>query len=246
MDYLIDLYRKTDRQGPGDVKLTEMAFNMLDVLPTKPKILDIGCGSGKQTIALAKHIDCEIIAIDYNQCFLDELAEKIKIENLENKIKIQQASMMDLPFSEEQFDIIWSEGAIYIMGFKKGLQEWKKFLKPQGYIVVSEISWLRRDIPDEIYCFWKSAYPEITTISQNMRIIEENGYKPLGHLILPEQGWLDNYYLPLKKIKKEFLQQFSEFDEAKHLINNEFEMEIKLYKKYKDYYSYVFYIMEKI
>jgi ubiquinone/menaquinone biosynthesis C-methylase UbiE len=246
MDYLIEFYKHTDRQGPGDVKYTEMAFNLLDVLPPKPKILDIGCGSGKQTITLAKLLDCEITAIDYCDCFLEELAETVKKERLEKSIKLQNASMFNLPFVDQQFDIIWSEGAIYIMGFEKGLKEWKRFIKPQGYMVVTEISWLRKDIPEEIFDFWKTAYPDIGSISQKIETIENNGYKSLGHLILPEYGWLENYYLPLKQKKEQFFQQYGNIELARQFVENEFETELKLYRKYKDYYSYVFYIMKKI
>lgn len=246
MDYFIEFYKNSDRQGPGDDKYSEMALRMLDALPPNPKILDIGCGSGKQSIALAKLIECEITAVDFYDCFLDQLSIKIKQEKLENRIKPQKASMFDLPFSENQFDIIWSEGAIYIMGFEKGIKEWKIFLKPQGYLVVSEISWLRKDIPQEIFDFWTSAYPEICSISQKIAIIEKNGYRSLGHLTLPDYGWLKNYYLPLEQKKETFLQQYGDIEEAREVVENEFKAELNLYLKYKDFYSYVFYIMGKI
>lgn len=246
MDYFIEFYRNVDRQGPGDDKYTEMAFRNLDGLPCIPKILDIGCGSGKQSIALAKLMECEITAVDYYDCFLEELTENSKKEKLAGSIKPQQASMFDLPFADNQFDLIWSEGAIYIMGFEKGLTAWKRFLKPRAYMVVSEITWLRKDIPTEIFNFWTAAYPEIGTISQKVAIIENTGYKPLGHLVLPEYGWLENYYLPLEQKKEKFLQQYGNITEARQVVENEFETELNLYRKYKDYYSYVYYIMRKL
>lgn len=48
--------------------------------------------------------------------------------------------MFELPFSANTFDIIWSEGAIFIIGFEQGLREWKPFLKLGGYLVLSELA----------------------------------------------------------------------------------------------------------
>ena len=36
-----------------------------------------------------------------------------------------------LPFQEEELDLIWSEGAIYNIGFERGMNEWNKFLKKE-------------------------------------------------------------------------------------------------------------------
>jgi SAM-dependent methyltransferase len=61
---------------------------------------------------------------------------------VQNKITTLEKSMDALDFDDETFDIIWSEGAIYIMGFETGVKQWRNFLKPGGYLAVSEITWL--------------------------------------------------------------------------------------------------------
>lgn len=54
-DFLIcRLFEGIPRQGPGDNEHTEKAFRMIPKFPENAKILDIGCGKGMQTIALAK------------------------------------------------------------------------------------------------------------------------------------------------------------------------------------------------
>lgn len=80
------------------------------------------------------------------------------------------------------------------MGFEKGLQEWKRFLKPGGYLAVSEISWIRKEIPDEIFSYWTTAYPEMNFVTDKIKAIENCGYRPIAYLTLPEYGWLKNYY----------------------------------------------------
>ena len=60
---------------------------MLKDLPKKPRILDISCGPGMQTIELAKISDGTIIALDNHQQFLDELNKKAEKEVVKNRIK---------------------------------------------------------------------------------------------------------------------------------------------------------------
>jgi hypothetical protein len=70
---------------------------------------------------------------------------------------------------------------------------------PGGYLVVSELSWLREEIPPELKAFWMAAYPEISHITENIKTIKNSGYLYVNHVILPESGWWDHYYRPLSE-----------------------------------------------
>lgn len=249
MNYFLEFYRNTPRQGPGDDLCTRRAFEMLEDLPARLRVLDVGCGSGKQTIQLADLIEGEIVAVDCYDFFLNVLREVVRREGLEEKIRPLNASMLELPFEEKEFDLIWSEGAIYIMGFERGFREWKQFLKPGGYMVVSEISWLRRDIPTDLFDYWtkdpNEGYDEIDSISNKIAVIEKNGFCPVGHFILPERAWIENYYRPLENRKESYMKQYGSHEEAQR-VTLQFEREVEVYKKYGDYYGYVFYLARKL
>ncbi len=124
------------RQGPDSNALTRKALQLMQNLPPQPDILDIGCGSGMQTLELARNLGCKITAIDIFQQFLDDLATRAEKENLSHKIKTLNKSMTELDFKPESFDIIWAEGSIYLYGFEKGLRDWSKFLKKGGYFAI--------------------------------------------------------------------------------------------------------------
>ena len=65
MDNLMfEIFEDLPRQGPGDYESTKKAFLMLEGLPKDPEILDVGCGVGKQTLALAGLISGRIIAVE--------------------------------------------------------------------------------------------------------------------------------------------------------------------------------------
>ncbi|HSH51232.1 MAG TPA: class I SAM-dependent methyltransferase, partial [Bacteroidales bacterium] len=164
MDYVIEFHKDAERQGPGNGEATRKALQYIPELGKNARILDIGCGTGAQTMVPTKNTKAQIIAVDMLQEFLDKLQEKIDRKNLSNRVVIKQGLMDNLDFQEKSFDVIWSEGAIYNIGFEKGLLEWKKYLKDNGYIVVSEISWLTDNRPKEIEEYWANAYPEIDTI----------------------------------------------------------------------------------
>ena len=121
----------------GLSKYTRRAFQVLPKLD-KPCILDIGCGSGVPTIELAKLSNGQIIGLDNNQLLLESLTAKIQRAELSDRVKTVKCSMFDMEFPDENFDIIWAEGSISVIGFERGLKEWKRFLKPTGFLVVHD------------------------------------------------------------------------------------------------------------
>ena len=204
MDFklLLEIHKDMPRQGSGRDKYTQKAFEMIPKID-HPKILDIGCGPGMQTIKLAKLSDGKIIGIDIFEQYLDQFQELIEKENLQDRVKAENQSMFDMNYPVESFDIIWAEGSIFIIGFEKGLLDWKKFINANGFLAVHEMTWLKDDPPEEIKNYWQNVYPAITTIEENLKIIEKCGYKLLGYFALPEDAWWDFYYTPLeKRLKK--------------------------------------------
>lgn len=242
MDLFLELHSDMPRQGPGSFESTRRAFECIPNIPQDVRVLDIGCGPGAQTIDAAKLVEPfggEVIAVDFYEKYLKEAQEATERSGLQN-ITFQQADMNALPFDEASFDIIWSEGAIYIMGFENGLNEWKRLLKPSGAIAVTEISWLKEEVPDNAREFWAEGYPAMQTVAGNLKIAERCGYRVLDHFTLPESAWLDNYYGPLEKR----LELFETREGGDELIAME-KAEIELYRNHSDCYGYEFFILQK-
>ena len=238
-----EIHSDNPREGPGNFESTKKAFESLIDLPLEPKILDIGCGPGEQTFDLLEISDAQITAVDYYQQYLDSIKKKLNSTHFKNRLKIFKQDMNHLDFEDECFDVIWSEGAIYIMGFENGLNVWKKFLKPGGYIAVTEITWIKDNSPQDLCSYWIEAYPGIQSIDNNLKTIEKCGYKPVNHFILPKEAWWE-YYNPIIKKLPALKEKYKNDQEASAVIAEE-ENEIELYKKYSNYYGYVFYIMQK-
>jgi ubiquinone/menaquinone biosynthesis C-methylase UbiE len=246
IELLIDLHKDGERQGPGSIEMTKRALDLTGIDKNENlKIADIGCGTGAQTITLAENTNGHIIAVDLFPDFLEKLNKKTQALSISHKISTEVQSMDNLQFQEAAFDLIWSEGAIYIMGFEAGIKSWKKFLKPGGYLAVSELSWTTGTRPKEIQKYWMNEYPQIDAVSNKIKILEQNGFTPIAQFIVPSYCWLDNYYYPMQDRFDGFLERHHNSDSAKRIIENERE-EIEVYKRFKDYYSYGFYIARKV
>ncbi|MEA2074286.1 MAG: class I SAM-dependent methyltransferase [Euryarchaeota archaeon] len=92
-------------------KHTKRAFLMLPELE-KPKILDIGCGTGVPTMKLARLSTGHVIGLDISQPFLDELKRKVEKAGFSDRVKTVKCSMSEMDFPDESFDLIWAEGSI--------------------------------------------------------------------------------------------------------------------------------------
>ena len=237
---IADFFRGLDRQGPGSEEATRLALQLAGELPSGARIADIGCGTGGQTLLLARYTDAHITAVDIMPEFAEDLGRRAEALGLDGRISAVVASMDDLPFAEGEFDMIWAEGSIAHIGYERGLRQWRKYLKPEGVIAVSEASWLTDRRPEEIARFWTGGYPQIDRICVKVAQMQEAGYLPVAHFVLPETCW-HNYLDPIKEHVGPFLERHTYCEQARALAA-ELEYETELYGKYKAYYGYGFYI----
>lgn len=244
-DLICEYFSSIERQGPGSPDVTLKALSFIDQLTDDSRIADIGCGTGGQTMVLAEHAPGLITGLDLFPAFIHYFNRNTAQRDLQNRLKGIVGSMDYLPFQHESLELIWSEGAIYNIGFEQGLKEWRKYLKSGGYIAVSEASWFTEDRPEEIEAFWQDAYPDIDTIPEKVTQMQNAGYIPVATFILPENCWTDHFYEPQIPAQESFLKKHAGNSTAEDFIANQ-RHEAQLYEKYKQYYGYAFYIGKKI
>ena len=196
-DYMNDferIYDGLDRLGSGSETDTLKA---LSSVPNKPtSILDIGSGTGASALVLAEHCNASIVALDNDEKSLETLDNRARQKGLDQNITIRCASMFNIPFPDHSFDLLWSEGSAYIMGFTKALKEWRRLLKTEGFLVISDLVWTT-DSPDpDIQTFWSQEYPDMQLGSLRLKQAEDAGYQVIEHFKLNRSVW-ENYTLPL-------------------------------------------------
>ena len=246
LQLLVDFYKNAYRQGPGGDAETEKAIALASLDRATPlKIADIGCGTGASSLVLARFLNAEVTAVDFLGEFLEVLKVRSESLGLSDKITTLACSMDSLPFGDEEYDVIWSEGAIYNMGFANGARAWNRFLKAGGLLVVSEITWLTASRPAELQEHWANEYPEIDLASSKLRVLETCGYSPIGYFTLPEHCWLENFYGPMQEMFGDFLERHGHSEDAQKIVDAE-RKEIDLFSKYRDYYNYGVYLTRKV
>jgi SAM-dependent methyltransferase len=241
--YFYEIYEAIPRQGPGDRESTERALRLLPPLTNGQRILDIGCGAGAQTIDLALATEAQIVAIDNHRPFVAQLVRRAAELSLGDRITAQVGDMRDLTFPDGSFDVIWSEGAIFIIGFAKGLASWRRLVAPGGYMVVSEFCWLRDNPPAELQDLFTDGCSDVGDVAARRKAIAASGYRLLGDFVLPAVGWWENYYVPLAGCLERFRAAHAADPDALDVAARS-QHEIELYRKYPEHFGYVFFVMK--
>ena len=232
------LYEGLPRQGPGSDACTREALRRLPALPAAPRVLDLGCGSGRQTLVLAATLRSRVVAVDRHRPFLARLEAAARERGLAELIETRAADMGALDLPPASVDLLWAEGAIYLLGFEDGLRLWRPLLAPGGLIAVTECSWLSPARPAAAVAFWREAYPAMGSIADNLARAERAGCAVLDSFALPASAWWDDYYTPLSRR----LAAFEDDPRYAPLIVAT-RREIELYRRHHSAYGYVFYLM---
>lgn len=245
MDELFfELFEGMPRLGPGTDRATLQALSRIKTNKQEKKVLDIGCGTGAQTFVLAKKLKGKVLALDTHQPFLDKIESQAKKEKLRARIKTVCMDMKNLICKQGSLDLVWAEGSIYIVGFEKGLKIILPMMKDGACAVFSDMNYLRNDPPAELNAFLQKECPDMISIEENIALIETSSFELIDHFKLGKDGHWLNYYKPLQQRVVEFTAKYNDLPQARK-IADEMQHEIDLYRKYSDYYGYVFYIMRK-
>ena len=235
------LFADMDKLGPGG------DADSLYVLRSLPQhrfevVVDAGCGAGRQTIVLANELRSPIQAVDSHQPFLDRLNQRVKEKDIAHLVRTHCMDMIEIPNVFPNVDLLWSEGAAYNIGFANALATWAKAIKPGGFAVVSELCWLRQEIPYMVREFFRVGYPDMQSALENIERAQEAGYKIFNTYTLPRKAWVDNYYDVLEP-RAEFLVNHDDSSIRNFAI--ETLREIETFRISEESYGYVFYVLQR-
>lgn len=243
MALFFELYEGLPRQGPGSAAATRRALARLPGLPPRPRIAEMGCGRGASARLLAAEPGAVVAAIDIHPPFLRQLMADREAAGETGTVMPIVADIARPPLAPGSIDLLWSEGAIYQIGFAQGLQRWRPLLRPGGLLAVTEATWLVEHPPEAARRYWAAAYPAMTTIAVNEAAIRSAGYRPVDRFALPPACWLEDYYGPLERALPGFLARHPEDGDAE-TITAEVREEIDMFRRFGDSYGYVFYLAQ--
>lgn len=238
--YMADFMRffeTLDRWGPGS---EEETLKAMAKVPTSPQtILEVGCGKGIATTVLARNNDAHITAVDNDEPALNRLKQRAEEAGVAEQITTLCASMTDLPFEPACFDLIWSEASAYIIGVNRAMKQWRRLLKKDGVLVISDLVW-RHDRPsEEAQVFWQKEYPEMSTAAVRLEQAEAAGYKVIDSFLLSKQAW-EAYYEPLQARVNGLKTKMKNSSALKDM-----ETELEMYHQFQGEFGYQMFVLQR-
>ncbi len=244
--FFLQFHHGVLRKGPGTDAATAEAFRRVQpLLPSSPSILDVGCGGGAQTLVLAALTPGTLLAVDSYPPFIEELRERAAARGLSDRVTARVGDMKALGLPPGSFDLVWCEGALFVLGFEEGLRTLRPLLRGPGVLVATEAAWLRppEEAPPEVRAFWAQGYPAITGVEGNLALARRAGFAPLGHFTLPEEGWAA-YVDPLERRVDEVLAANPGNPDAEEAARNE-RREFAMFREHLSWFGYEFFLLRR-
>ncbi len=243
-DIFFEVYEHLPRQGPGNRECAERALALCSELPASPDIIDLGCGSGGQTLHLASLTEGLITAVDSHAPSIEKLNGALRRLGLSGRVKALAGDISSPGIPAESADLIWSEGALYNIGIGKALEVCMELLRPGGYIAFTDAVWLKENPPDEVKDGFDQDYPEMGRAEDILDAIKKRGFELTGHFTLPDEAWRDDFYTPMEARIKELSLKYKEDTEAAEALK-QIAREPEIHRRYSEYYAYEFFVARK-
>ncbi|MCK5880883.1 MAG: class I SAM-dependent methyltransferase [Sinobacterium sp.] len=251
IEAMIELHTGLERQGPGDAAFSKKIISeILGELPESVKAIDLGCGTGGATLLLAELLSGSVQAVDFSTAFIATLKDNLVGKTLSAEVVASAENFSQLSnaqFPRGSYDLLWSEGAAYILGFSAALKTWRPLLKEGGIAVISEMSWFTQTPSNDVNEFWTNAYPSMATEEDNIEIAKQHGFEVLKTVRLPAKAWWDNYYNPLlQRMQQLRLNVGMNADQVLFDVLDDTDTEIDLFSRFSDEYGYTFYVLKAL
>ncbi|MEQ9520222.1 MAG: class I SAM-dependent methyltransferase [Parvibaculum sp.] len=240
----LDMQLRLKRNAPGGDRATAHVLSLLGPLPTEPEILVMGCGQGSEVLTLLRKTDARVSAVDIMKPFIAKLEERAEAEAITGERLLTICSdfeALDLP--SNYFDLIWSEGAIYSIGFEEGLNDWKRYLKPSSFLVASELSWMTATPDEAARTFWEKDYPDMAGVEENIARAARAGFDCVATYQLPDEDWWTDYYQPLVPLIEGARRRHAGDAGVENMLDEQ-EAEIRLFERCANDYAYIFYVLQ--
>jgi serine/threonine-protein kinase HipA len=236
---VLDFYAELPQQGPGSDADSDAALNaIIDRLPPAPTVADLGCGTGRSALFLAERLRTRVVAVDIASVFCKRLARDAAEGGLSSLVDVRQGDMSDPPIEGGSLDLLWSEGAAYIIGFKHALKRWRTLLRPTGFCVVSECCWLSDDRPEPVARYFAAGYPEMTSVAGSVRRATDAGYELIATHKVTAEAW-ERYYRPIRRALREGAADHLDLAFARELRD-----EMRMFGQARGSFGYVFFVLK--
>lgn len=243
-EIFFEVYENLPRQGPGSRACAAGALGLCRGLREFPAILDLGCGTGGQTLYVAELTSGSIVAIDSHEPSIKRLQAAITERGLSRRVSAIVGDMARPEQPLGSFDLIWSEGALYRIGLRNALRVCHGLLRPGGYLAFTDAVRRREDPPPAVKAGFDLDYPTMGWMDDDVAVIQDCGFELVGHFTLPDKAWWDDFYTPMEARIAELRGKYARDVEAAAILDRLAE-EPEVHRRYSDFYAYEFFVARR-
>lgn len=239
-EIFFEVFEALPRQGPGSLACAGRALALCRDLPASPRVLDLGCGAGAQTMHLASLTPGSILAIDRHSPLIDRLRERLEREGLQGRVDARVGDMLALSLPPASFDLVWSEGALYNLGLETALPICAGLLRPGGYLAFTDAVWRAADPPLDVQELFAD-YPTMRRVEDVCSLLERGGWSLVGHFDLPDEAWWDEFYGPMERRIDVLRASYADDPEALAALDD-LAAEPQMHRRSGHHYGYTFFV----
>ncbi len=243
-DLFFDVFENLPRQGPGNRACAARALGLCSELREFPAILDLGCGSGAQTLQLAELTSGSIVAIDSHAPSIQRLQAAIAERGLSSRIRAIVGDMAHPQLPPGSLDLIWSEGALYNLGLRTALGVCHDLLRPGGYLAFSDAVWRKENPPPAVKSCFDLDYPTMGWLADDVAALHGCGFDLVGHFTLPDEAWWDDFYTPMEARIAALRSTHANDAEALAILDR-LAGEPEMHRRYSGFYAYEFFVARR-
>lgn len=243
-DIFFEVYDALPRQGPGNRASAARALDLCRELREPPEILDLGCGSGGQTLYLAEMTSGPIVALDSHAPGIKRLRLALETRGLSTRVRAVVGDMADPELTQGSFDLIWSEGALYSVGLRKALHVCHGLLCPGGYLVFTDAVWRKKNPPPRVKESFDQDYPTMGWVDDDTAAIRDCGLELAGHFTLPDEAWWEDFYTPMEARIEQLRSKYA-YDSEATFILDQLAAEPEMHRRYSEYYAYEYFVARR-
>ena len=242
-DFFFEVFEQLPRQGPGSLSCTRQALALCRELPPSPRVLDLGCGSGLQTLHLASLVEGSILAIDIYRPLVERLRAQLEDLGLSGRVEARVADMSALDLPPESFDLVWSEGALYNLGLERALPICAGLLRPGGFLAFTDAVWRGDHPPTEVSEAFAD-YPTMGRVEDALSLLDASDWSRVDHFDLPDAAWRDDFYSPMEHRIEALRAKYANDVEALAALD-EVAKEPQMHRRSGHHYGYTFFIARR-
>lgn len=243
MRLFFELFEALPRQGPGNEACARRAFALCRGLPETPRIVDLGCGAGAQTMHLAAMSPGHITAIDAHGPAIETLRTRALHAGVADRIDARVGDMAEPGLPAASFDLVWSEGALYNLGLARALPICAGLLRPDGWVAFTDAVWHSDDAPADVRALFED-YPTMGTVHDVLSLLKAGGWREVHHFDLPASAWWDAFYTPMEAQLERMRAKYAEDDEALAILDTLAD-EPSMHRRSGEHYGYTFFVARR-